>query len=297
MSIKLRAFALPFGFLSLFIVPMAQADMDRANEMNDKAASIMERLNDISNGEVDKIEEDIKDDVRRRAMQDVAESLGAQEGYNYYINKFLAKLEENEDIMNHFNFRSLMTAATDDSTEMYVLPPVIEKLENAEAVNTSGTQLKLTGEIYRILSNVRLVTAPPTWRDYLQPVGMSNTNKPPKDLLPKNKEEKIRWGQWVKSGFQAGLEQGDREMRHRVSQIRTDFLGMVRYMNLVESGMVKEPVVALEHIRTEGDGGELKVRSSIYEITSGASLVINHEKWKEISNDNDRTNLKTNLNK
>lgn len=292
MELSKNSLALSIGVLSLFLISGAQADMDRANEADEKANAIIDRLHDISKGNVDRIEKDIEDNVRRRAMQDVAESLGAQEGYNYYVNRFIAQVERTENYMHHFDFSSIMTAATDNSTEMYVLPPVIEKLENAEAVSEDGMQLKLTGEVYRILSNVRLVTAPPTWRDYLLPRGMSNTNTPPEDLLPKDGEERDKWEEWVNEGFDAGLEQGDREMRHRVSQLRTDFVGMIRYMNLVEKDMVKEPSVAMQHIRTEGDGGELKVRSSVYEVTQGAELVVDHNKWNPSFNDNDRTNLK-----
>lgn len=294
MKMKLSKNNFPFyiGVLSLFLTSGVQADVERANEADQKANDIINRLNDISNGNVGRIEKDIEDNVRRRAMKDAAESLGAQEGYNYYVNKFVAEIERKEDFMHHFDFRSLMTAATDDATEMYVLPPVIEKLEDAEAVNEEGTQLKLTGEVYRILSNVRLVTAAPTWRDYLLPRGMSNTNTPPEDLLPKDRTERGKWKEWVNDGFDAGLEQGDREMRHRVSQLRTDFIGMIRYMNLVERNMAEEPKVAMQHIRTEGDGGELKVRSSVYEVTEGASLIVDHNEWNPTFNDNDRTNLK-----
>lgn len=287
-----RLLILSIGLFSLSIGTLAQADNERAREANEKADSILDRLHDISSGNIDVIERDIEDDVRRRAMKESAQSIGAQEGYNYYVNKFLAKVEENSEHMNHFNFRTLMTVATNDSTEMYVLPPVVEKLVDAEAVSEDGMQLKLTGEVYRILSNVRLVTAPPTWRDYLVPRGSSQTNPPPEDLLPKDREERNKWKEWVNEGFEAGLEQGDREMRHRVSQLRTDFNGMIEYMNLAESGMVKKPAIAMQHIRTEGDGGELKVRSSIYEISEGASLVVDHNKWRPNSNDNDRTNLK-----
>lgn len=278
--------------LSLSLISVANADSERARLANEQADSILNRLHDISRGNVDRIERDIEENVRRRAMREAAQSIGSQEGYNYYINRFIAQVEKNEDFLHHFDFRSLMTAATDDATEMYVLPPVIEKLVNAEAVSEDGMQLKLTGEVYRILSNVRLVTAPPTWRDYLIPRGSSNTNAPPEDLLPKNRQERQQWREWVNEGFDAGLEQGDREMRHRVQQLRTDFTGMVRYMNLAEKNMVRKPAVAMQHIRTEGDGGELKVRSSVYEITEGASLVVDHNQWKPTFNDNDRTNLR-----
>jgi defect-in-organelle-trafficking protein DotC len=294
MKMKLSKNSLPLsmGIFSLFLVSGVHADIDRANLADEKANAIIDRLHDISKGNVDRIEKDIEDNVRRRAMRDAAESLGAQEGYNYYVNRFVAEIERKENFMHHFDFSSIMTAATNNSTEMYVLPPVIEKLENAEAVSEDGMQLKLTGEVYRILSNVRLVTAPPTWRDYLLPRGMSNTNTPPEDLLPKDREERGKWEQWVNDGFDAGLEQGDREMRHRVSQLRTDFVGMIRYMNLVEKNMVKKPEVAMQHIRTEGDAGELKVRSSVYEVTQGAELIVDHNEWSPAFNDNDRTNLK-----
>lgn len=278
--------------LSLFLFNNSYANEERALIADEKANKIISRLDEISKGQVNRIEEDVESNIRNRAMKEIAGSLGAQEGYNYYVNRFIAKIERNEKYMEHFDFKSIMSTATDNATEMYVLPPVIEKLINAEAVSQDGMQLKLSGEVYRILSNVRLVTAPPTWRDYLVPRGLSETNPPPEDLLPKSREERKSWEKWVNEGFNSGLEQGDREMRHRINQLKTDYVGMVRYMNLVEKKMVREPVVAMQHIRTEGDGGEIKIRSSIYEVTEGASLVVDHNEWKEVHNDNDRTNLK-----
>ena len=205
----------------------AIADNKMASEAENRAKDILNRIDDISGGNVDRISNDIKEDVRLRAMREAAQTIGSQEGYAYYVNKFIAQAEKKEQFMSHFDFGAVMTAATDDAKEMYVLPPVIEKLVNAEAVNSSGTQLKLSGEVYRILSNVRLVTAPPTWRSYLVPLGISNTNTPPEDLLPKNSEEKAMWKQWVREGFVSGMEQGDLEMRNRIAQLRTDFIGMV----------------------------------------------------------------------
>lgn len=270
----------------------AVADDKMASQAAQRANDILDRLDDISYGNVDRIKEDLHEDVRLRAMKEAAQTIGAQEGYAYYINRFIALVEDNDRYMKHFDFGALMSATSDDAREMYVLPPVIEKLVNAEAVNQDGTQLKLSGEVYRILSNVRLVTAPPTWRDYLVPGGFSNTNTPPTDLLPKNRKEENMWKNWVREGFRDGMSQGDLEMKSRVSQLRTDYVGMVRYLNLVENNMVKEPTVAMQHIRVEGDTGEMKVRSSVYEVTNGAELNTSHTTWNKTGHDDNRQSVR-----
>lgn len=278
---------------SLSLIPIhAFADDGQAQIANEKAEKILQRLGPISNGRVDVITQDKETDLRMRAMKEVANTIGAQEGYSYYINRFISTIETNDQYMRHFDFSALMTAAGKDSKEMYVLPPVIEQVKNAEAVNDKGTQIKLSGDVYRILTNVRLVTAPPTWRDYLVPPVISDTNKAPNDLLPKNNKEKEKWYGWVREGFISGMEQGDREMKNRVSQLRTDYVGMIKYMELVEKGMVQQPVVAMQHINVEGDESEMKVRSSIYEITQGANLVPNLNVWKSNQHDDNRSSLR-----
>lgn len=278
---------------SLSLIPIhAVADDGQAQIANEKAEKILQRLGPISNGKIDIITQDKESDLRMRAMKEVANTIGAQEGYSYYINRFVSTIETNDQYMRHFDFSSLMTAAGKDSKEMYVLPPVIEQVKNAEAVNDKGTQIKLSGDVYRILTNVRLVTSPPTWRDYIIPPAMSDTNKAPNDLLPKNNKEKEKWYGWVREGFLSGMEQGDREMKNRVSQLKTDYIGMIKYMELVEKGMVQQPVVAMQHINVEGDSSEMKVRSSIYEITQGANLVPNLKVWKSNQNDDNRSSLR-----
>lgn len=265
----------------------AFADEGQSKKASERAQQILDRLGPIASGKIEKIETDKETDMKLRAMKEAAQTLGAQEGYSYYINRFVAQLE-NGDIaiaMKQFNFQELMTTAGDDAKEMYVLPPVIEQLNDAEAVNNTGTQLKLSGRVYRILSNVRLVTAPPTWRDYLVPFLMSDTNTPPENLLPKTPKEKEKWKNWIREGFFAGLQQGDREMKYRVDQLRTDYVGMVKYMELAEQNMVQKPVVAMQHVNVEGDSSQIKIRSSVYEITQGANLVPDNREWKSNATD------------
>ena len=266
---------------------MAQSQDSRSMEALHESQRVLDRIDDIAQGDTSSLEGATSEDVRLRAMKEAAFSIGAQEGYLYQINQLRSIIEQESDWVDAaFDFRTLLKVNGTDASEKFVIPPVIEEVNNAMAMEEDGSQIKLSGTVYRILSNVRLSSAPPNWRQYLFPVEDKPSNAPPKDLLPKDSDEKQLWAAWVQEGFQSGLEIADIEMRDRIRRLKTDFKGMVRYMRLAAENKVKEPVVAMEHINVEGDGDTMKIRSSIYSITEGASFETDIKEWRPISYEN-----------
>lgn len=252
----------------------------RAKEALYESNKVKDRLEDIRNGDVSALEQQKSEDVRMRAMKEAATSVGIQEGYIYQVGQLKSIIEGQSSFYDlAFDFSALMRAGGKIANEQYVIPPVIEETRNNMAQKEDGSQMVLSGTVYVIKSNVRLSSAPPHWRQYIFPDEATTTLAPPKDLLPQNSDEKDLWKDWVDEGFRTGLEMGDIEMRDRIAKLKSDFIGMARYMRLVESGQVKEPTVAIQHIDVQGDENTMKLRSSIYTITDNASMVNNPEKW------------------
>lgn len=247
----------------------------RTKEALEESAKIKERLEALREGDVSSLEEAKATDIRLRAMKEAATSLGIQEGYAYQVGILKGLIEkEAESYDAAFDFSSLMRAGGKIANEQYVIPPVISEVKDTMSQKEDGRQMVLSGQVFTIISNVKLSSAPPDWRQYIFTDEATETTAPPKDLLPKNSDEREKWKGWIDEGFKSGLEIGDIEFRDRIARLRLDFTGMARYMRLVEEGKVREPTVAIQHIKLDGDDKTMKIRTSIYTITEDASMVI-----------------------
>jgi hypothetical protein len=88
-----------------------------------------------------------------------------------------------------------------------------------------------------------VVSAPPTWRDYLIASGHEPPAKPEGALLPQNAEEERLWAEAVEAGWTQGALQAELAFRARVGELHRAFLGRVRFLVLLERGMVTAPAV------------------------------------------------------
>jgi len=279
-QIALTLSLLMFSFNSFAEIRENNTKDSRAQEALQESQKVKERLDEIRQGDVSSLEQEAIRDVRMRAMREAASTLGIQEGYTYQLGQIKSVIENEADAYDTaFDFSSLMRAGGRIANEQYVIPPVIAETKNNMSQKEDGTQIVLSGTIYTIISNVKLSSAPPNWRQYIFTDEVTQNKAPPKDLLPKDDEEKELWKGWIDEGFKSGLEMGDIEMRDRIGRLRTDFVGMARYMRLVEEGKVKEPTVAIQHIDVQGNENVMKIRSSIYTITDTASMINNSQKW------------------
>ena len=264
-----------FSLNSLAEIRQNNTQDSRSQEALQESVKIKERLDELREGDVSSLEAAQAADVRMRAMKEAATTLGIQEGYAYQVGILKSIIEQEADTYDTaFDFSALMRAGGKIANEQYVIPPVISEVQNTMSQKEDGRQMVLSGKVYTIISNVRLSSAPPDWRQYIFIDDPTPPTAPPKDLLPKNSDEREKWKAWVDDGFNSGLEMGDIEFKDRITRLRVDFTGMARYMRLVEEGKVREPTVAIQHINLDGDDNTMKIRTSIYTITEDASMVI-----------------------
>ncbi|NCX93307.1 MAG: hypothetical protein EBX40_01360 [Gammaproteobacteria bacterium] len=129
---------------------------------------------------------DLSSTIRDRAVKEAAESLGMQAGLQYESDQIDQVLKEHETQLDRiFNFSVLLY-------QNNVLPPVIVKASNTVHINEDGDFMRIAGQTYRIIQQVRFVTASPTWRDYLW-MDYPKPEMPDRSVLPKNDEEKEMW--------------------------------------------------------------------------------------------------------
>ncbi|WP_138437902.1 type IV secretory system conjugative DNA transfer family protein [Marinobacter shengliensis] len=265
---------------------------------NTSAASNLERvdapddLNDLINLSSDALDSDDDDSqagVRLRAMRQAAEAVGVQKGYAHRMNEYHSILMKQEDRYDEvFDFRQLMELVPgeyDNEVRLFRLPAVIQEARNY--ITGDDAFLSATGTHYKILKNTRLTTVPPTWRDYLLTSRDLKANNPARQILPEagNEEERELWSTHVVRGWERGLGQADQEIQLRIDRFRRDFVGMVRYLRLLEQGLIDPDFVAVQNQMVSGGGDDLALDKTTYQITSPARFNTDHESWRADSLD------------
>lgn len=228
------------------------------------------------------------DDSRERieAMRRTARTVGAQHGYAVTMERFRETFEENEGIFEHYDFGTLMRLSYAGSANVYLLPAAVTQINDKVDLSSSLEMLRTTKETYVVQRPARLVTRPPTWRQYLFTQRSARVGRPAERLLPRNREEEAIWKAAIDEGWESGESQAVREMNGRMRVMHDDFTGTVRFLRLVQQGMAELPTVATTGRGIGGNQRELIMDERVYRITSGGRLVPDTDAWNEGSTDN-----------
>jgi defect-in-organelle-trafficking protein DotC len=148
-------------------------------------------------------------------------------------------------------------------------------------VDESGQSAVAADEFYRLEIPGRIVTIVPTWRDYLV-IPLVEASDPDDDFLPQDREEKQVFNRFAAEGWQAGVEQADEALGLNFARLKRDYLGMVEYRRMVQSGLVRELVLESSERRSAGDGDELFIGERRVRIVSTAQFVRDPKQWKPL---------------
>lgn len=212
--------------------------------------------------------------LRSEMLRTAACSLGARGGLLARSKAIRAEVERNRPILERYRFQSVMLTGG-------MLPPVIS--EAREAVKQDSPKLRrIAGVVYRIEAPERFVTVAPTWRDYVfrgLPDG-GTVEAPPPNFLPKGDAEQEFWRKTVTSCWTKGFEQADQIFDINMSRLERDFSGMLRYKQLVVSGMIVPPKMGVERQASSGSATELVVEDEVHSIVGTSAFQKDPAKWK-----------------
>jgi defect-in-organelle-trafficking protein DotC len=134
--------------------------------------------------------------------------------------------------------------------------------------------------VYRIEQQARFAYAPPTWRAYL----LSSYDFDPNlvaAVAPQNDAERTLWREGVEEGFNIGSEQADDILKQNLAVLNRDFVGMVLYHRMLDSGMVTKPYVAANRTNVnKSTDGSMHIGEVFMRITANPEFVATEGKWK-----------------
>lgn len=219
-------------------------------------------------------------DIRGDAIKEAALSFGARGGLASRTFQIKSELETRARYLDKiYDFRQLLIPAP---SGLLIEPPVVSEAMDAILVDNQGMDVALADRVLNINKNARIVTAPRTWRFYLERQ-WGDVTPPPDILRPSSDEERAQWQKYVTSGWNSGVEQADDIFQADLNKLTADFRGMVRYRELLAQGMISAPYTAQTYRGVTGDGNTMRVGDRALEITDLPQLQTGSEKWQPVN--------------
>ena len=215
-------------------------------------------------------------DIRFEAVREGALSYGARGGLAWRTYEIRMEMETRARYLDQvFDFRQLLIAAP---SGLLIEPPIIGESVDAMNIEQGGLEAAVADRYYNISRNARIVSAPRTWRAYLERQWGEVT--PPPDLLrPETADERKKWEEYFDRGWKAGVEQADDIFQADLNKLTADYQGMVRYRTLLSQGMVSPPYALQVDRGVTGGGNEMRVGDRAVSITGLPALQPETQEW------------------
>lgn len=238
-------------------------------------------INDLINIKPKKTTEerasDLPLDIRVDALEEAALSYGARGGLQWRTWHIRNEMETRARYMDKvFNFRDLLIPA---QSGLMIEPPIVSEAMDALLINNRGEQAAVADKILRINRNARIVSAPRTWRTYLERE-WGKVEPPPDILRPTNKIERILWEEQIRKGWARGVEQADDIFQADLNSLVADYQGMIRYKSLLAQNMISPPFAMQIDRGVTGDGTTMRIGDRELEITNMPQLQTGYDQWQ-----------------
>jgi defect-in-organelle-trafficking protein DotC len=215
-------------------------------------------------------------EIRKDALREAALSYGARGGLasrTFEIQRRLA--EYDTSLSKTFDFKRLLISAP---SGLLIEPPIVSEAQRAVIVNGGGQEAAVADRVYRINRVARIVTAPRDWHLYLER-DWGRVDPPPGLLLPRDDDERAAWRKWVVEGWNAGVEQAEETFESDLDRMTNDFVGMVRYRELLAQNMISPPYALHQDYGVTGGGSEMRIGDRGVTITGQSALIPRSEQW------------------
>jgi defect in organelle trafficking protein DotC len=219
--------------------------------------------------------------IRNKALEDTAMSLGAQGGLAWASKDINAHLERNKwNLETIYNFNGMMLSHG-------VLPPVLVQGDNSLNLADPNT-IRIADKTYKIVQQARFATTPPNWREYIW-MNFNPPELPNKVLLPRTDDERKIWSKAIKEGWEQGIQQAYSIFQQNMARLKRDYNGMILYRTLLQEHMISAPFVSKTELGVTGDGTDMRVNDQVLRITELPKLQTDSNGWRAIvvkENDN-----------
>ena len=215
--------------------------------------------------------------IRLDALKEAGLSFGARSGLAHRTFEIQRRLAEQETYLSKtYDFNRLLIPAQNG---LLIEPPIVAEAEEALIIKTGGQEAAVADRVLKINRAARIVSASRNWRTYLER-DWGKVEPPPALLLPRDKAEIKAWQVSVKAGWDAGVMQADDIFQADLDRLTNDFVGMVRYRQLLAQRMITPPYALAENRGITGNPNEMRIGDRGLEITGPSQFVIQSNHWQ-----------------
>lgn len=265
----------------LFALPvLAQSGL--IDDLDTPPTSIEELINIPKENrlEADSGDSPLPFDIRGDAQKEAALSFGARGGLAWRTWHIRTEMETRARYLDKvFDFRQLLIPAP---SGLLIEPPVISEAMDAMLIDNKGLEAAVADRVLNIGQNARIVSAPRTWRAYLERQ-WGDVEPPPDVLRPADKEERAKWKGWIEEGWAKGVDQADEIFQADLNQLVADYQGMIRYRNLLTQGMVSPPYALQVDRGVTGGGNEMRIGDRGLSLTELPKLQTGYQEWQSVN--------------
>jgi defect-in-organelle-trafficking protein DotC len=213
-------------------------------------------------------------DLRIKALQDIAMTIGAQSGLAWSSGQINMRLEKDSKYLGSiYNFYALVL-------DHGVMPPVLEVGDNSLNL-ANHNNIRVADRTYKIVKQAEFTTTPPNWREYIW-LNYTKPTLPDSTLLPKTAEERAIWRRGIKVGWEKGIVQAYSIFQQNLARLKRDYKGMLLYRKLLLEKMISPPFVARTELGITGDGTDMRVNDQVLRIVELPQLQTNSKNWNAI---------------
>jgi len=151
-----------------------------------------------------------------------------------------------------------------------VMPPILQESRGNMRKDNSNA-VRLSDRYIEIIKPAQIVTAAPTWRDYLLLTAVK-PEEPAVQLYPRNKAERAAWNAGLIQGWRAGVWQARAILSESLGRLTRDVKGMILYRKLLAKGMITPTLTAKANLGITGDDRAIHLNDQIVRITAPSKL-------------------------
>jgi len=242
-------------------VPIGKASAGVSQVAVEDPSGRLEELSEIRRTR--KKSADKRHTARMKVLGDTARTLGFQEGFKWQYQLLMDEAEKREDrFAKIFDFRRLLI-------DNRVLPPVIRWSGPAMRLESDSYATEVEAQ-YRIVAPARIVSNPPSWRDYIEVE--AEVLRPADEILPATSAEADVWKEMIHEGWGEGVEHARTVFEMSMTRLVSDFRGILRFKMLADKGLVSVPVLAQGDLGVQVGDNVLNVDQKTFRITVPAEF-------------------------
>jgi len=250
---------------------LAVVAQDDGSEQNSTPSSgaLPPSLGDLESFAPDDSDTSAKELARLQQVKQAALEYGLQGGLAHGIAQIDGIVRSNADYLTRtYDFGALMI---DGPYGSKILPPVIVESDKIYDQVNADT-LVIADHSYEILTPAAFAPIQPLWQTYLIMPWVAPATPDLKDFPDKAIEHKT-WDAALKKGYEIGEEQAFADFQINLNRLNRQFIGMVRWSQLVAKGEATVPLVTAEMKPVVGGGDKVTIDEGKVEIVGNAELL------------------------